>query len=193
SPGQWVLGPGAGTQSVSAKIFGSDIPKVIISATAVNEEEILTTQSVPSSGGTITVNKPGSPFHNTQLVFDDGTVPASTTITLIEVPTTGFDLPQGTVALTPALEISATAAGLQGGALVRLPATPVAGKVLMIGVANTSTGMVTVLPPVSADATSITALLASLDASQVGGVRAGAGLRAEPSIAVFMMGIDETR
>ena len=84
SPGQWTLGPTVGVQTRSATYTG--LPKVVFTATATeddDDEEELVTQTIPTSGGTITVNRPGSPLHGASLELEGGALAGGTSITLV--------------------------------------------------------------------------------------------------------------
>src|SRR5690606_10829768 len=113
---------------------------------------------------------------------------------LLNAPTAGFTMPAGTVALSPGLGIASSVARLGTGALITLPATPVAGRVLMIGIGNPATGEVTVLPTVAADDHSITGMLTALDGSAAATLRMGGSSRLDdPGIVAFLMGIEHSR
>ncbi|HRP07470.1 MAG TPA: hypothetical protein PLL69_03190, partial [Gemmatimonadales bacterium] len=197
SPGQWTLGPTVGVQTLSATYTG--LPKVVFTATATeddDDEEELVTQTIPTSGGTITVNRPGSPLHGASLELEGGALAGGTSITLVEAATSGLQIPNGMTAVGPALGIVSTAGRMQAGAAVRLPMAPVAGKVMMVAFADPVTRRVTVLPTLRQEAGTITALLPSLSGGSIPGLRQGGGALAsvradEPASLVFMMAIDE--
>lgn len=196
SPGQWTLGVTVGTQTLSATYTG--LPKVTFSATATagGQEETLLTQTVPTSGGTLTVNRPGSALNGAALKLEGGALAAGGTITLSEASTAGLSIPSGMTVVGPALGIVAPAGRLQAAATVRLPMTPMAGKVMMVGFADPATGQVTVLPTLRQEAGAITALLPSLNGGSISaGQRSGAlhstARMADPQSLTFMLAINE--
>lgn len=197
SPGQWVLGPNPGPQALAATVSG--LPKVTITATAVpggggGGEEIVT-QTVTGSGGSITVSKAGSPLNGARLTFEAGALAGSTPVTLSEVPASSFAIPAGMTALTPGLGIAGTAGRMGAGATVTFPATPAAGKVLMVGYADPATRKVILLPTIHQDGTSITALLPSLDATGIAGAHVAgsftSGARNDPKSVTMLLSINE--
>src|SRR5690606_19264587 len=115
---------------------------------------------------------------------------------LTEASTSGLNIPSGMTAIGPALAILSPAGRLQAGAVVRLPMTPVAGKVMMIGFADPVSRRVTVLPTLRQESNEIVALIPSLDGGIVPGARlagvSGPPTRMdEPKSLVFMMAINE--
>jgi hypothetical protein len=91
------------------------------------------------------------------------------------------------------LGIASSVARLDNGSLITLPATPVAGKVLMIAAGNPGNGEVTLLPTVASNANSITAMLTALDGSAVATLRSEGSGRTDSDIVMFVMGIESSR
>ena len=173
SPGRWTLGPSAGPQRIGATVQNySSIAKVTIDASA--EVNVIVTQTVGTSGGTITVNRPGSPLNGATLQIGKDALGGTATITLLVSSTAGLTIPTGMQAVSPGLGIASSAGALSESALITLPATPVAGKVLMIAVGNPATGAITLLPTASSTATGVTALLPALDSRVVPAAPVGA-------------------
>lgn len=196
TPGQWILGAAAGAQAIRAQLHEGSVPAVTIAATALAVEEVLVTQTVTGSGGTISVNRPDSPLHGAELQFEQGALAGAASVTLTEAPTAALTIPSGMSAVGPALGILSPVARLQAGAGVRLPMTPVAGKVMMIGFADPVSRRVTVLPTLRQESDAIVALVPSLDGSTIPGARL-AGVSAstarmdEPKSLLFLLAINE--
>lgn len=196
TPGQWTLGPNPGPQAIRAQLHDGNIPAVTFNATAMAPEEVLVTQTVTGSGGTITVNKPGSPLNGARLEFESGAVSGASSVTLTEESTTGLDIPTGMTAVGPALGVLTPVGRLQAGATVRLPMTPVAGKLMMVGFADPVSRRVTVLPTLRQESNAIVAMLPALNgstipAAQLAGVQGPPARTEDPQSLVFMLAINE--
>ncbi len=167
--GKWTLGS-AGPQVIAAS--SGSLPKVKLRATVKAAGSSLAVQTVSPSGGTITIDKAGSPLTGLTFMVPSGALPSATTITLSDVPTAGFTPPIGmTVVSSSALGIRATQSALKAPVLVRFPVTARPDQVSMIALRNPATGAVTVLPTVRSDASSITVALSSLDGQGVPSAR----------------------
>ncbi len=159
--GKWTLGA-TGPQVLSA-VTGT-LARVKFRATLQATGSALAAQTMSTAGGTITVDRSGSPLTGLTLTVPAGALASATTITLTEVPTAGVTIPAGmTIVSSSALGISASQAALNAPALVRFPSSARPGQVSMVALRNRSTGAVTVLPTVASDASSITVALSSLD------------------------------
>ncbi len=197
SSGRWTLGPTSGAQTLSATVAG--LPKVTFSATATSGggsgQEILT-QTITTGGGTISINRPGSQLNGVRLQFDAGALGAAAVVTITEESLAGYNLSAGMTALTPGIGVSSTAGRLDAGVSIRFPATPQTGKILMVGYADPVSKRVTAIPTLKQDATSITALVPSLDASGTAGVQIAGSLMSgsrmdEPKSLMFLLAINE--
>jgi|GEM_PF-7038456 len=131
------------------------------------DESVIATQPVGPSGGEITVNKSGSSLNGVRLSFDSGALPTSVSVTLREIPTTQLSIPDGMMARSPGLGISASVGRAAAGVTVRFPISASADELLMVGLANGTTGAVTILPTIRQERDAITALVPSLDGSGV--------------------------
>ncbi len=170
--GKWTLGSG-GPQVLAAS--SGSLSRVKLRATLKAAGSSLAVQTISSAGGTITVNKSGSPLTGLTLTVPSGALASATTITLTDVPTAGLTIPTGmTVVSSSALGIRATQGALKAPVLVRFPVSAKPGQVSMIALRNPATGAVTVLPTVRSDATSITVALSSLDGQGVPSARLAA-------------------
>lgn len=197
SVSSWRLGAAEGPQLLTATV--ASLAPVRIRATARIVQRTVVTQTVDAAGGTLTVNRIGSPIHGAQLQLDKSAVNAATTIRLVETSMRGITVPAGMQVLSPGLGIAGSGSELMAPALITFPATPVSGKVLMMAVADPGSGRISLLPTVSATTTSITALLPALDARTVSVVSAllpskilAVGAQTEELKSIpFLIGINE--
>jgi hypothetical protein len=163
SPGNWQLGAAEGRNVVRAQVAAL-AASVTFVATAVVTPVTVTTQTVGTNGGTITVVQPGSPLHNLSIRVPTGalrnTVPVTVSIrSALQTP-----LPQGVVPATPLLVIDANAASVSQPLLLRVALPEVAGKE-RIGIGRNALGELQVLPTVRSDESSITVALSELGAT----------------------------
>lgn len=167
----WVLGSVVGTQQLSASTSG--LPKVTFTATATGPSDPppggggtpLTSGTLGSTGGTITVSKDGSGLNGVSLSFDQGALSGSTTLSLSEQPSTGIIFPAGITAQGPVLGVSGGGARLQAGAAVSFPiGTAPAGGILAVGFVDPSSGKLIILPTLSQKGGRLKALLPGLEA-----------------------------
>lgn len=191
SPGRWILGSG-GPQVLGAKVGA--LPRLKIRATIKPPDNTLTIQTVSAGGGTITVSQPGSALNGLVLTLPNGALSGSSTISLTEVATSGFTLPTGVTAVSPALGITSTAGTLRLPALLQFPRSATTSGTPAIALRNATTGAVTILPPIAIDATTITVGLSALNGNAVPSLRATGSLlgalRDDPKALVFQVAID---
>jgi hypothetical protein len=191
SVGSWRLGASEGPQLLTATV--ASLAPVHIRATARIVQKTVATQTVSTTGGTLTVNRPESPLHGASLRIDKGALPGATSISLVEMSTSALVLPTGLRALSPGLGIASNAGALAAGALVSLPTTAIPGTVVMVAVAEPGTGKITLLPTVKSTTTTITALLTSFDARQGSPIALSLRNTADDELKIipFLVGINE--
>lgn len=169
--GRWTLGT-VGPQRLNATVSGvtpvSFTATAAVSDTGTGPGGQQTTQSIGTAGGSVVIDWPGSPLNGAKLTLDPGALTSTTPLTLRSAPVTGVTLPAGITPLTPGLTISGASGPLKAAAALKLPIpTGNQGKLLMLAMADPITGKMTLLPTIRQDASSVTALLASMDAGRV--------------------------
>ena len=193
-PGAWTLGATEGPQVLG--VVAGSLPKLKVRAMARIPTTTITTGTVTTGGGTLTVNQPASPLNGVAITIQNTSVTTSAPITIGTGSTVGIDLPAGVTATSPALMITSSA-NLTKPAIVRFPITPIPGKAQFVGVFDPATGRVAVVPPHSSSATELTAILPRLESSLVAPPAATApsflrfaSAQAGGPIGLFTMGID---
>lgn len=171
SSGDWQLGSNEGRNVLL--VTAGIAPPARIVATAAVVTATITTQSLGTGGGTITVNRPSSTLHGTSVRFPNGALQSAATITLSLKSALQFSLPQDVVPATPIVTINANAAALTQPVLVRLPVPEQTGMI-RVALTRSASGQIRVLPTISSDATSFTVALGDLGATTAATIGAAA-------------------
>ncbi len=188
--GQWTLGSSAGSNAL--KVTVGSLAPIIFHATAVGAPiTALADVTVPTTGGTITVNASGNPLNGLSITVPSGAynTPAHWTITPATGPTP--TLPANVTLAVPSFRIS-TGQGISAKPMtlripVQLAATQFAGAFYY----DQSSGAIEAMPVVGRDASSITVLVRHftsdllLKPAAAGGLRA-ASLRAFGDVVVIV-------
>ncbi|MEO5798924.1 MAG: Ig-like domain-containing protein [Gemmatimonadales bacterium] len=179
--GTWTLGPSEGRQVISAR--AGSLAVLSLTATARVATVTVPGQSVSTSGGTVTLTRPGSALNGTTLTIPSGALSTSGAIGFMISSTAGIAAPAGMTPLTPGLTITGPTGPLKQPAMLRLPVATPTGKILVVAVFDPSSGSLSVLPSSTHDATSITVAIPSFEGSGLATVPA-ASLRVNPPFIV---------
>lgn len=163
SPGAWTVGPAAGPQVLRATVVG--LQPVKIRALARAPSNVIGSGIISSSGGTITVNMPASPFNGTTLILPAGSVTGATTVTLTTAPTTGISLPREQTTDLPSLVISSTGGALTKAAKLHVKTPNSSGENTLLVAYNRQAGTTQLILQQRVDSTGVTAMLSAFDAS----------------------------
>jgi hypothetical protein len=143
--------PGGGG---TAPADGGDETPAIVAGESIE----VATQTVPTSGGTITVNRPGDPLDGIMIEVLDGTYSSPTTFAISYQPILEHSLPDGFEPVSPLIEID------NGGELadepmgVTFPADLPEGYFGMAFFYNKETGALEGIPPLGQDSTTLTVM-----------------------------------
>ena len=186
SSGDWRLGINEGRNVVTARAGALAAVKFV--ATAQVATVNVAGQTVPTTGGTVTLTQSGSPLNGTTLTIPSGALSAAGVVGFTISSALAIALPAGMTALTPALTISGPTGPLKQPAALRLPVAAPVGKVLLVLSQDPATGTFTVLPSSAKSATDVTVSLGSIDVASrasAGGIGAGvSALRATDPIVI---------
>jgi hypothetical protein len=151
---------------------------------------------ITSTGGTITVSRPGQPLDGLTLTLPAGSVTGPVSVTLSVVSTVGVTLVSGMKATSAGLQISAAAGALSSPAIVRFPSSTALDENAVLVAYNQRTGESTVLPQQVPGETGVSALLPALDASFIptaSGASPSSGWfsarRLEEDVLIFLSGV----
>lgn len=161
--GSWTLGSAEGPQVLVATV--ASLPPVKVRAVARIATVVVNSNPITTTGGTITISRPGQPLDGLTLSIAAGAVTAATPITLSVASTAGVQLGQGQVAVSPALKINGGAGLLKHRAMVRFPAATPPDENTFLAMYNPATGASLVVPQQVRELTGITAYLDALDGS----------------------------
>lgn len=167
SAGSWRLGSTEGPQVLIASV--SSLPPVRIRATVRIEPKAVGGGTVSSQGGVITVNQPGSPLNGLRIDMPAGAVASNATVSMSIASSAGLSLRPGVRATSPVLTLTSSAGRLRQPATIRFPVPGGTAQSTFIAVRNPTTGDMTILPPLGRDSVSVSAVLFTMDASQIAG------------------------
>jgi hypothetical protein len=171
SASAWRLGPSEGRQ-VLAATAGSLTSARFVAVASVTPVT-LPPQSLPMSGGTVTLSRPGSPMHGLSLEVPPNAVRGATAITFGVQSAADIAVPPGHVRGGPLVQISATGAVLSEPLLLTVPIASEPGMLRIISVVDNARGRLTPLPAVDWDANGVTVALSVLDEAAQAGAAAG--------------------
>jgi hypothetical protein len=165
SVGSWTMGAAEGPQVLRAT--AGTLAPVRIRALARYPTVVVATQTVGPTGGTLTVNQPGSPLNGATIAIPSGATAAALPIRLSITSTAGITLRDGAVPVGPALSVAPIAGRLDKPAILRMPAPTDTIGTYMLAAFDPATGSVAVLPPLPRTNSTLSAVLPALDASIV--------------------------
>ena len=181
SPGAWTVGAAEGPQVLIASVSG--LAPLKIRALSRIATTTIAGGTITSTGGTITVSRPGQPLDGLTITIPAGAVTTPGGVTLAVTSTAGMTFKRGITPASAGLLITATAGALTKPALVRFPTSGPADPNIVLMVHNPRTGESNVLLHQVPGQTSFGALLPALDASIIplpAGVAAASGLLRGP-------------
>ncbi|MBL0172011.1 MAG: hypothetical protein IPP90_15065 [Gemmatimonadaceae bacterium] len=162
SPGDWILGTAEGRNVITA--HAGTLPALKLVATATLPTVNLAGQTVPTTGGTVTLTLPGSALDGTTLTIPPGALGSAGTIGFSISSASTLVLPAGVTAVSPTLAVTGPVGRFKVPATLRLPGIAPAGKVLVVVLMDPATGAMSVLPSSASGASGITVALPSIDA-----------------------------
>ena len=182
--GNWKLGNVEGRNVMHATVAA--LPPVKISAAAAIVPVSLPAQVVTTTGGTVVINRVGSPANGITLNVPAGAFPNPVTMTLSYE--SGATLPHaaGLEIASPIITVTTDAPALSDVPLtMTFPIVVPAGKVAFVAMVDPATGFLDVLQTLNSDATSITVMNSVLDETMAKEV-VGAGIRASGTLGALV-------
>jgi PKD domain len=155
----WLLSACGGSDT------GTPVQPPVIPQPAQN---VIATGSIATSGGAVTVAKPGDALNGLSLTIDAGTFATSTSVTIASNPNTNVPRTASIVPISPKITITTNQPGFAGKPVVlRVPATVPAGSFPVLVAYDSATGRIEPLTTIAYDATSVTALARNLNAGNI--------------------------
>lgn len=164
SGGNWKLGAGEGRNVVRATVGAIAPAKFVASARIV--PVTLPTQTVPSSGGVLTVTRAGSAIDGMTITFPSGSFAAPVDMQVSYQSSATLPVVTDMRVGSPMITIATTGAVASNEMYrIRIPVNVPDGEFPLVAIVNASTGFLDALTTVDYDANSVTALGWSLDES----------------------------
>lgn len=195
STGSWRLGGAEGPQVIVASV--ASLTPVRIRATVRIEPKTIGGGTISQQGGTLTVNQTGSPLNGLTITLPTGAVAANSTVSMSIASTAGLVLRPGVKATSPALILTSSVGRLTQPATIRFPVPKGTAQSTFIAMRNPTTGDISILPPLGSDSVSVSAVMFSMDASQISGAPNSvpsamrASIRQEDGVGLFTMLIND--
>src|SRR5580704_9441997 len=132
--------------------------------------DTLSKGSIPSSGGTITVNKPGDPLNGLTMTVSSGAF--SGTLNIVIGSSTNKNLPtaNGIVPISPVVHVTGGAGYANGVITFKIPATVATNTFPVVVLYDSATKAIEPMTTIAYDGTSVTAITGHL--SQPGALSA---------------------
>ena len=155
--GNWKLGTAEGRNVMRASVGA--LPPIKFAAAATVVPVALPAQTVATTGGSVTINRPGSPANGVTLTVPAGAFPNAVSVTMsYESSATVPKLADVTI-VSPIIAVTTDAPPVSDKPLtLTFPVIVPAGQVAFVAMVDPVTGFLEVLQTVSADATSITVM-----------------------------------
>ena len=155
--GNWKLGNAEGRNVMRASVAA--LPSVKIAAAAAIVPVALPSQIVARTGGSVTINRAGSPANGITLNIPAAAFPSAVSIALGYESSATLPHPVGVEIASPIITVTTDAPPLSDLPLtLTFPITVPAGKVAFVAMVDPATGFLDVLHTLSSDATSITVM-----------------------------------
>ena len=168
SAGDWRLGSSEGRNVVS--VSAAALTKVKLVATAAITAVTIPNQVVTSSGGTATLDRPGSSINGLTVVVPSGAFPVSQTIGISYASNTGFAIPARSRAISPVITFRMSDGRLAAKPmLITIPVTVPAGRFPQLLLRDVATGRQELLTTVNFTPTSVTAMTGHLNGARLMG------------------------
>jgi len=196
--GNWKLGTAEGRNVMRASVGA--LPAVKFAAAATVVPVALPAQTVTTSGGSVVINRVGSPAHGVTLTVPAGAFPTAVSVTLSYASSATLPPLADVTIASPIIMVTTDAPPVSDKPLtLTFPVTVPAGQFAFVAMVDPVTGFLEVLQTVRADASSITVMNSVLDENMaketVGtaplGVRAATGrisVRNQYVLALFNAG-----
>ncbi|MCC6244405.1 MAG: PKD domain-containing protein [Gemmatimonadaceae bacterium] len=155
--GNWTLGNVEGRNVMHASV--ASLPPVKFVAAAVIVPVALPAQTVTTSGGSVVINRPGSPADGFTVTVPAAAFPSAVSIVLSYESSATVPRPAGLELASPVIAVATDAPALSDQPLVfTFPVKAPAGKVAFVAMVDPATGFLDVLHTLSSDSASITVM-----------------------------------
>ena len=155
--GNWKLGNGEGRNVMHAT--AAALPPVKIAAAAAIVPVALPAQTVTTTGGSVVINRAGSPANGITLNIPAGAFPGAVSMTLSYESSATLPHAAGLEIASPIITVTTDAPALSDLPLtLTFPITVPEGKVAFVAMVDPATGFLDVLQTLTSDATSITVM-----------------------------------
>ncbi len=174
-----VTAVGHGTATITASAGAIEGIATVIVAAVPQEIE----QTVPATGGTVTLDIPGHPFEGLELTIPAGAFDGTTTWRVSTDTSPPRTFPRGATVLGPGLAIEGVAGSARNGQLLtmRVPVPSPPNDIVVIALVDPATGDFDLLPLIDRDSSSVTVMTRHLDA-RLFRSDAATALRRAPSV-----------
>jgi len=140
-----------GTHSLTATSVADPTRSASASITVDAGGILVNRAPIPSSGGTIAVDRPGSPLHGMRVILGDGAYPTTSQWTITEEPDIRPVLPAGIVQATTAFRIGNEHGFADDPFIIGIPVDLAEGEVPTAFMQDPVTGALELVPPLGLD------------------------------------------
>lgn len=162
SAGVWTLGSAEGRNTVKASTGA--IPPVVFAASARIVPTTVVTQSIGTSGGTVTVSRVGSVMDGLRVTFPPGSFASAVDMQISYESSATLPTVAGFRVGTPLISLTTTGATSASDVFsIRIPVVVGDGEFPLVAIVNPATGFLDPLTTSTYDGTSVTATGWSLD------------------------------
>jgi hypothetical protein len=131
-------------------------------------DTLLTNGSIPPSGGTLTINKPGDPLNGLTMTVSSGAFSNALSVTIGSSTNKNLPTADGIVPISPVVHISTSAGGYAQGAITfKVPATVAAGTFPVVVLYDSATNTIEPMTTIAYNASSVTAITGHLSQPSV--------------------------